>query len=117
MGILSGINSDVWVSVSPSVALGGPEACTNPSADLIHYLASVHFAWDKRQTFTVQTCPTAAPVTTQNTASITAGAGVIVTPVTGTLMTNIVVGSQLSIAAGGGTAEVVTVTAKTSTTF
>lgn len=56
MGILSGINSDVWVSVSPSVALGAPESCTD-SGDHIHYTASVHFAWDKRATFTVQNSP------------------------------------------------------------
>ena len=115
MGILAGINSDVWVSVQPSVALSAPESCTD-SGDHIHYTASVHFAWDKRQTFTVQNSPTAAPVTTQNTAAITVGS-VIVTPVTGTLMSNIVVGSRLSIAAGGGTAETVSVTAITGTTF
>lgn len=115
MGITAGINADVWVTVNPTIALSAPEACTD-SGDHIHYTSSVHFAWDKRATFTVQNCPTAAPVTTQNTAAITVGS-VVVTPVTGTLMSNIVVGSKLSIAAGGGTAEVVTVTAITGTTF
>ena len=50
-------------------------------------------------------------VNTQHTGAITAGSGVVVTPVTGTLMTGIQVGSVLHIAAGGGTAEDVIVTA------
>ncbi|HZU01527.1 MAG TPA: hypothetical protein VFA10_17800 [Ktedonobacteraceae bacterium] len=49
-------------------------------------------------------------ISTQNTAAITAGS-VVVTPVTGTLMAGIQVGTVLHIAAGGGTAEDVIVTA------
>jgi hypothetical protein len=49
-------------------------------------------------------------INTQNTASITAGARAV-TPVTGTLMKNIQVGTILHVAAGGGTAEDVIVTA------
>lgn len=49
-------------------------------------------------------------INTQNTGSITAGSRTV-TPVTGTLMKNIQVGTVLHIAAGGGTAEDVIVTA------
>ena len=55
-------------------------------------------------------------ISTQNTASITAGSRVV-TPVTGTLMKSIIVGTVLHIVAGGGTAEDVIVTARTATTF
>ena len=112
---LVGYIGDLWMSVSPSVALSAAESCTD-TGDEIHYNASVHNAWDWNYTLTVQNCPTSAPVNTQNTAAITAGT-VTVTPVTGTLMNYIVIGSKLSIAAGGGTAEVVTVTGTTGSTF
>lgn len=49
-------------------------------------------------------------INTQNTGSITAGSRTV-TPVTGTLMVGIQVGTVLHIAAGGGTAEDVIVTA------
>lgn len=49
-------------------------------------------------------------ISTQNTSSISAGSRTV-TPVTGTLMKNIQVGTVLHIAAGGGTAEDVIVTA------
>jgi hypothetical protein len=55
-------------------------------------------------------------ISTQNTASITAGTRTV-TPVTGTLMKNILVGTVLHVAAGGGTAEDVIVTARTAITF
>jgi hypothetical protein len=56
-------------------------------------------------------------ISTQNTASITNGSARVVTPVTGTLNKNIQVGTVLHVAAGGGTAEDVIVTARTATTF
>lgn len=49
-------------------------------------------------------------ISTQNTGAITAGARTV-TPVTGTLMKGIQVGTVLHVAAGGGTAEDVIVTA------
>jgi hypothetical protein len=55
-------------------------------------------------------------ISTQNTGSISTGSQTV-TPVTGTLMANIAVGTVLHVAAGGGTAEDVKVTAVTSTTF
>lgn len=56
-------------------------------------------------------------ISMQNTGAITAGSGVVVTPKTGTLNKNIQIGTILHIAAGGGTAEDVIVTARTATTF
>ncbi len=59
---------------------------------------------------------TLVAIGTQNTAAITVGVNVV-TPVTGTLMQNILVNESVHIAAGGGIAEDVTVTAVTATTF
>lgn len=115
MSAIAGINGDVWLSTSPSTALGSPESFTDQS-DHIHYWYGTHQFWDPSQPLTVQNSPTVSSVNTQNTAAITVGSNVV-TVVTGTLMTGIVVGSVLSIAAGGGTAESVTVTAVTGTTF
>jgi hypothetical protein len=53
-------------------------------------------------------------VNTTSATTITAGAGVVVTPAS---MTNIVVGAYLYFSVGTGTAETVVVTAVTSTTF
>jgi hypothetical protein len=55
-------------------------------------------------------------INTTNTGSISTGAQTV-TPATGTLMQYIAVGTVLHIAAGGGTAEDVIVTAVTSATF
>ncbi len=56
MGVLVGLDADVWVSASPSITIGGtPEACSNTDSGLwITYQANVHKYWDKRQTLTVQ---------------------------------------------------------------
>lgn len=56
MGATAGINGDLWLSTSPSTALGSPEACTD-SGDHQNYYASVHEAWDPTQAFTVQDSP------------------------------------------------------------
>lgn len=53
MSSVAGVNGDVELSTSPSTALGSPESCTD-LGDHIHYIASVHQAWDPTQTFTVQ---------------------------------------------------------------
>lgn len=56
MGAFAGVNGDVWISTSPSTALGSPEACTD-SGDHTKYFTSTHQAWDDTQTFTVQCSP------------------------------------------------------------
>lgn len=56
MAAISGINGDVWLSISPSTALGSPESATD-SGDHIHYFAATHQGWDQTQTFTVQNSP------------------------------------------------------------
>lgn len=56
MSALGGINGDVWTSISPSTALGSPEACTD-SGDHTHYFSNVHQAWDPSMTLTVQNSP------------------------------------------------------------
>lgn len=56
MSAIAGINGDVWLSTSPSTALGSPESCTD-TGDHIHYFASVHQAWDPSQPITVQNSP------------------------------------------------------------
>lgn len=53
---LAGVNGDVWTSISPSVALASPETCTD-SGDHTFYSTSVHKAWDKVYTLTVQCSP------------------------------------------------------------
>jgi hypothetical protein len=53
---LAGINGDVWLSTSPSTALGSPESATD-SGDHIHYFTATHQAWDSTQTLTVQCSP------------------------------------------------------------
>lgn len=52
---LEGIDSDVSVSASPSLATTN-ETCTD-SGDHITYTASVHTAWDETQPLTVQCSP------------------------------------------------------------
>jgi len=56
MSALAGISGDVWLSTSPSTALGSPESCTD-SGDHIHYFTNTHQSWDQVQTFTVQCSP------------------------------------------------------------
>lgn len=56
MSAIAGVNGDVWLSTSPSTALGSPEDCTD-SGDHTHYFAATHEAWDPTQTFTVQNSP------------------------------------------------------------
>lgn len=56
MSAIAGINGDVWLSTSPSTALGSPESATD-SGDHIHYFTATHQAWDQTQTFTVQCSP------------------------------------------------------------
>lgn len=63
MSALAGINGDLWLSTSPSTALGSPEACTD-SGDHQHYYASVHQAWDSTQSFVVQNSPDGSTWTT-----------------------------------------------------
>lgn len=56
MSAYAGINGDVWLSTSPSTALGSPETA-NDSGDHIHYFSATHQAWDPTQTLTVQCSP------------------------------------------------------------
>lgn len=56
MSALAGVNGDLWLSTSPSTALGSPESLTD-SGDHIHYFAATHQCWDQTQTFTVQNSP------------------------------------------------------------
>jgi hypothetical protein len=56
MSALAGINGDVWLSTSPSTALGSPETA-NDSGDHIHYFMATHQAWDWSQTLTIQCSP------------------------------------------------------------
>jgi hypothetical protein len=53
MSSIAGVNGDVELSTSPSTALVSAETCTD-LGDHIHYVASVHQAWDFTQPFTVQ---------------------------------------------------------------
>jgi hypothetical protein len=53
MGSVAGVNGDVELSTSPSTALGSAETCTD-TGDHIHYVASVHQAFDPTQSLTVQ---------------------------------------------------------------
>lgn len=46
----------MWLSTSPSTALGSPETASD-SGDHITYYAATHQAWDQAQTFTVQCSP------------------------------------------------------------
>ncbi len=56
MTAYAGINGDVWLSTSPSTALGSPETA-NDSGDHIHYFTATHQAWDPTQTLVVQNSP------------------------------------------------------------
>jgi len=56
MSAIAGVNGDLWLSTSPSTALGSPESFSD-SGDHIHYFAATHQAWDQTQTFTVQNSP------------------------------------------------------------
>lgn len=56
MSAIAGVNGDIWLSTSPSTALGSPETA-NDSGDHIHYFSATHQAWDPTQTFTVQNSP------------------------------------------------------------
>lgn len=56
MSALAGVNADIWLSTSPSTALGSPESFTD-SGDHIHYTANTHRTWDATQTLTVQNSP------------------------------------------------------------
>lgn len=56
MSAYAGISGDVWLSTSPSTALGSPETA-NDSGDHIHYFMNVHQAWDWTQPLTVQCSP------------------------------------------------------------
>jgi hypothetical protein len=57
MGVLQGLDADVWVTGTPSVSIGGaPETCANSDSGVYkRYRASTHYYWDKQQTLTVQT--------------------------------------------------------------
>jgi hypothetical protein len=52
---LAGVDSDVWLSASPSLNTTN-ESCTD-SGDHINYIASVHFFWDDNQPLVVQNSP------------------------------------------------------------
>ncbi len=55
--LLNGIDSDVWVTSTPSTSVGGtPESCTD-TGDHTVYQAATHTAWDRTKTFTVQCSP------------------------------------------------------------
>ncbi len=58
MGILQGLDADVWVTGTPSIALGAPESCTNvDGGTFLRYRAATHFYWDKYATLVVQCSP------------------------------------------------------------
>lgn len=56
MSAYAGISGDVWLSTSPSTALGSPETA-NDSGDHTTYYMATHQAWDWSQTLTVQCSP------------------------------------------------------------
>lgn len=56
MSAISGVNGDIWTSISPPTALASPETA-NDSGDHIHYFAATHQAWDQTQSFVVQNSP------------------------------------------------------------
>jgi hypothetical protein len=56
MAAVAGISGDVWLSTSPSTALGSPESCTD-TGNHINYFTNTHQAWDQTQTLTVQCSP------------------------------------------------------------
>jgi hypothetical protein len=55
MGILAGINADVWLAATPSLNTTNESA--TDSGDHITYTMSVHRAWDWQQPLTVQNSP------------------------------------------------------------
>ncbi len=55
MGILAGVNADVWMAATPSINTTNESA--TDSGDHITYTMSVHRAWDWQQPLTVQNSP------------------------------------------------------------
>ena len=61
----AGYTGDLWMSVSPSIALGSAESMTD-SGDHTTYNASVHSAWDWNQSLVIQTSPDGSTWTTDS---------------------------------------------------
>jgi hypothetical protein len=57
MGVLVGLDADIYIAANPSISIGGsPEACTNTDSGIWkEFKTNTHRYWDKRQTLTVQT--------------------------------------------------------------
>ena len=61
MGVLAGVGADIYLSATPSIALGGAEVVDNVDSGVwIRYRAHTHHYWDKTATFTVQCSPNGA---------------------------------------------------------
>jgi hypothetical protein len=56
MGVLQGLDADVWVTGTPSVTIGAPESCTNSDGGAyLRYRANTHYYWDRSYPLTIQT--------------------------------------------------------------
>lgn len=67
MSAIAGVLGDAWVTVSPSVSLGGSPETFNDQGDHIHYFAATHQFWDPTYVVTVQYSPNGSSGWTNDT--------------------------------------------------